>query len=73
MASTFSNPRWDALACESMAGCSFADDLLSGGRVAQNHGTEVGGGTEFAGGGGAILDGSYIDWDIVTQPGSFSA
>ncbi|NIS53120.1 MAG: hypothetical protein GWN94_18785, partial [Phycisphaerae bacterium] len=63
MASTFSNPRWDALPCERMLGCSFADDFLTLERTEQNHGTDQGTGNSFDH--GLTTDGNgYVDYDL---------
>jgi hypothetical protein len=71
MAATFSNPRWDALPCEMMRGCSFADDFLTEERIEQNNGASGGGGGTVDH--GLTFTGSgFFEYDIVTQPSGFS-
>jgi hypothetical protein len=71
MAATFSNPRWDALPCERMRGCSFADDFLTLKRSEQNDGVDSGSGNTADY--GLTLTGSgWFVYDIVSQPSGFS-
>lgn len=71
MTASFSNPRWDALPCERMRGCTFADDFLTLERIAQNNGTDTGTGNT-ADNGLTTTGAGYISYDIVSQPSGFS-
>ena len=71
MAATFSNPRLAALPCELMRGCSFADNFVTLTKFAENKGSVNGTGVTMDH--GMTSDGNgYVDYDIVTQTGSFS-
>jgi len=67
---TWHNPRWDALPCERMRGCSFAEEFLTLERMEQNAATITGATTADH---GVVFDGTgTAEYVIVPQPGKFS-
>lgn len=71
MTATWSNPRLNALPCERMRGCTFADDFVTLARIADNLGTDTGTGNA-ADHGLTTTGAGYIAYEIIPQTGGFT-